>query len=188
VSGRVDAHAVAVFGGLDIVQRLPHSRPSGYIPAGLDATVVYPVVDLKIRNPFAFPVVVHAAVAGNRIGMDLLGADKPVVVTFGHDVLSTTPFARKVVEDPATGKPKRKQKGIDGMEILRTRVLSYRGGSRRVESSHDTYPPTQEIWQVPMGYDESDLPPLGEDFPNPGDAKPAGTGTVEGAGGAVPRG
>jgi hypothetical protein len=111
-----------------------------------------------------------------------------VVVTFGHDVLSTTPFARKVVEDPATGKPKRKQKGIDGMEILRTRVLSYRGGSRRVESSHDTYPPTQEIWQVPMGYDESDLPPLGEDFPNPGDAKPAGTGTVEGAGGAVPRG
>ena len=58
-------HAIAFFGGLDIVQRLPHSRPSGYIPAGLDATVVYPVVDLKLRNPFTFPVVVHATVSAN---------------------------------------------------------------------------------------------------------------------------
>jgi hypothetical protein len=109
--------------------------------------------------------VVHATVAGNRISMDLLGADKPVNVTFGRDVLSTTAFARKVVEEPGLDAPKRKQKGIDGMEILRTRVLSFRGGARRVESSHDTYPPTQEIWQVPTGYDENDLPPLGEDFP-----------------------
>ncbi len=38
-------HAIAFFGGLEIVQRLPHSRPSAYIPAGLDATVVYPTVD-----------------------------------------------------------------------------------------------------------------------------------------------
>ena len=158
-------HALAVFGGLEIVQRLPHSRPSGYIPPGLDATVVYPTVDLKLRNPFSFSVVVHATVAGNRISMDLLGADKPVNVTFGRDVLSTTAFARKVVEEPGLDAPKRKQKGIDGMEILRTRVLSFRGGARRVESSHDTYPPTQEIWQVPTGYDENDLPPLGEDFP-----------------------
>jgi len=182
-------HAVAVYGGLDIVQRLPHSRPSGYIPAGLDATVVYPTVDLKLRNPFSFPVVVHATVADNRIEMDLLGADKPVDVTLGRDVLSTTPFTRKVVEDPEMGKPKRKQKGIDGMEILRTRVISHRGGARRVELSHDTYPPTHEIWQVPPGYDEGDLPPLGEDFPEPGEAKPSpGAGPVDATRGALLRG
>jgi len=182
-------HAVAVYGGLDIVQRLPHSRPSAYIPTGLDATVVYPTVDLKLRNPFSFPVVVHASVVGNRVSMDLLGADKPVQVTFGRDVLSTTPFTRKVVEEPGFDKPKRKQKGIDGMEILRTRVLSYRAGVRRVESSHDTYPPTQEIWQVPTDYDENDLPPLGEDFPKPGDAKPQpGAGPTDGAQMTAPRG
>jgi hypothetical protein len=121
--------------------------------------------------------------------MDLLGADKPVNVTFGRDVLSTTPFTRKVIEEPAFDKPKRKQKGIDGMEILRTRVLSYRAGPRRVESSHDTYPPTPEIWQVPAGYDEEDLPPLGEDFPAAGDVKPQpGAGTVEVARGMTPPG
>jgi vancomycin resistance protein YoaR len=182
-------HAVAVYGGLDIVQRLPHSRPSGYIPAGLDATVVYPTVDLKLRNPFSFPVVVHASVVGNRVSMDLLGADKPVNVTFGRDVLSTTPFTRKVVEEPAFDKPKRKQKGIDGMEILRTRVLSYRAGVRRVESSHDTYPPTPEIWQVPTDYDENDLPPLGEDFPKPGEAKSQpGAGPIDANQVTAPRG
>jgi vancomycin resistance protein YoaR len=165
-------HAIAFFGGLDIVQRLPHSRPSGYIPSGLDATVVYPVVDLKLRNPFSFPVVVHATVGANVIKMELLGADKPVEVTFGKSVLSTTPYERKVEEDPTVSKPKRKQKGIDGMDLFRSRVLSFRDGTRRVENSRDVYPPTKEVWLVPPGYDESTLPPLGEDLPSAEAPKP----------------
>jgi vancomycin resistance protein YoaR len=158
-------HGIAFFGGLDILQRVPHSRPSGYIPAGLDATVVYPVVDLKLRNPFTFPVVVHTAVAANKIRMELLGADKPATVTFGRNVLSTTPFGRKVVEDAAVSKPKRKQKGIDGMELVRYRVIVFQDGTRKTEAGRDLYPPTNEIWHVPPGYDESGLPPLGMDMP-----------------------
>jgi vancomycin resistance protein YoaR len=164
-------HAIAFFGGLDILQRLPHSRPSVYIQAGLDATVVYPTVDLKLRNPYAFPLVIHAKVADNKITMDLLGAEKPVQVTFGHEVLSTTPFGRKVVEEATVRNPKRKQKGMDGVELSRWRVLAFHDGHTRVERSRDSYPPTTEIWQVPPGYDESQLPPLGEDFPK-ADAKP----------------
>jgi vancomycin resistance protein YoaR len=163
-------HAIAFFGGLDIVQRLPHSRPSPYIPVGLDATVVYPVVDLKLRNPYAFPVVVHATVAPNTLAMQLLGSDKPVRVALMRTVLATTPFERKVVEDPVLGAPKRKQKGLDGMSLLRKRFIALRGGQSRIETSHDTYPPTTEIWKVPAGYDESELPPLGQDFPTPDDA------------------
>lgn len=165
-------HAIAFFGGLDIVARLPHSRPSAYIPSGLDATVVYPVVDLKVRNPFSFPVVVHATVAQNVIEMELLGADKPVTVTFGKSVLSTTPYGRKVEEDATVAKPKRKQKGIDGMDLFRQRTLAFRDGTRKVESSRDVYPPTAEIWQVPPGFDASTLPALGEDLPKPDDPKP----------------
>jgi vancomycin resistance protein YoaR len=165
-------HAIAFFAGLDIVQRLPHSRPSGYIPSGLDATVVYPVVDLKLRNPFKFPVVVHATVTANTLRMELLGADKPVEVTFGKSVLSTTPYERKVEEDPTVSNPKRKQKGIDGLELFRSRVLTFRDGTRKVENSRDVYPPTREVWLVPPGYDASALPPLGEDLPKPEEAKP----------------
>jgi vancomycin resistance protein YoaR len=160
-------HAIAFFGGLDIVQRLPHSRPSPYIPVGLDATVVYPVVDLKLRNPYTFPVVVRAEVGPNTLSMQLLGAQKTERVALMRTVLETTPFERKVVEDPALDKPKRRQKGIDGMSLLRKRFIVLADGQNRVETSRDTYPPTTEIWKVPPGYDETELPPLGEDLPNP---------------------
>ncbi|MGA7124003.1 MAG: VanW family protein [Polyangiaceae bacterium] len=160
-------HAIAFFGGLDIVQRLPHSRPSAYLPVGLDATVVYPVVDLKLRNPYSFPVVVHTTVGTNDVTMQLLGADKPVRVALLRSVLSRTPFERKIVADPTIARPKRKQKGIDGMKLLRKRLLVSRGGPSRVETSRDNYPPTTEIWKVPVGFDDAELPPLGEDLPNP---------------------
>ena len=55
-------HAAAFFAGLEIVRSTPHSRPSTYIPMGLDSTVVYPSVDLKLKNPFDFPVVIHHVV------------------------------------------------------------------------------------------------------------------------------
>jgi vancomycin resistance protein YoaR len=177
-------HAIAFFGGLDIVQRLPHSRPSPYIPAGLDATVVYPVVDLKLRNPFVFPVVVHASVAGNKLTMELLGAEKPVAVSFDKEVLSTKPFTRKVVEDLALTQPKKKQKGIDGLELRRARVIAFHDGHRKVETGRDVYPPTLEIWHIPPGFDESTLPPLGEELPKPEEgAKPQASNAV---GGGVP--
>jgi hypothetical protein len=70
------------------------------------------------------------------------------------------------------GKPRRKQKGIEGMRLLRKRLIALRGGESRVEISRDTYPPTTEIWKVPPGYDESQLPALGEDFPNPDGTPP----------------
>jgi vancomycin resistance protein YoaR len=171
-------HAIAFFAGLDIVQRLPHSRPSPYIPVGLDATVVYPVVDLKLRNPYSFPVVVQATVGANKLEMRLLGADRIARVALMRTVLGKTPFERKVIEDPTIGKPKRKQKGLDGMRLLRKRFIALRGAPSRVETSRDTYPPTAEIWKVPIGYDEGELPPLGEDFPNPDGSAPAPAPTV----------
>lgn len=160
-------HAAAFFGGLDVVERLPHSRPSAYIPVGLDATVVYPTVNLKFRNPFTFPVVFRATVTGNALHVNLLGADKPVAVELRKEILETTPFDRKVVEDRAFAQPKRTQKGADGVELRRSRILAFAHGPTRVETSIDRYPPTLEIWKVPPGYDANLLPPLGEDPPPP---------------------
>jgi vancomycin resistance protein YoaR len=159
-------HAAAFFGGLDVVERLPHSRPSVYIPTGLDATVVFPTVDLKFRNPFSFPVVFHTIVTANALHVELRGADKPVAVALRKEVVSTTPFDRKVVEDRVFRQPKRTQKGADGLELRRSRILVDLRGRARVETSLDRYPPTQEIWKVPPEFDEDLLPPLGEDPPS----------------------
>lgn len=49
-------HAAALYAGLTIVEQHPHSRTSGYIRPGLDATVDWGTKDLVIQNPYSFPV------------------------------------------------------------------------------------------------------------------------------------
>lgn len=155
-------HAASFFAGLEILERLPHSRPSAYITMGLDATVVYPAVDLKLKNPFDFPVVVHAKVDGNKLTMQVLGAKKPVKVQFGRELVSTKPYDRKVEEDEKLHGTKVviKQHGIRGYTIERSRTLFFDDGRYKVEKTKDTYPPTMEIYEVPVGFDVAQLPPL----------------------------
>lgn len=158
-------HAAAFFGGLEVLERLPHSRPSAYIPMGLDSTVVYPIVDLKLRNPDAFPIVIHAKTDGNKLHVELLGAGKPAKVTFAREVLDTKAYPRKVEEDPRlTGNHVTvKQHGIRGYRVKRERTVVFEDGRRKVETNIDVYPPTTEIYEVPPGFDESTLPPLPTD-------------------------
>jgi vancomycin resistance protein YoaR len=159
-------HAAAYLGGVDIVERANHSRPSGYIRMGLDATVVYPTVDLKLRNPYDFPIVVHGAIDKGTLVFELLGARRPATVSFATETVGTAPFKRKVeeVSGLAEGQAKLKQKGIRGYSIKKTRVIHLEGGRERVEVTTDTYPPTFEIYQVAPGTDvEEVLPPLPDD-------------------------
>lgn len=157
-------YAATFFAGFDVLERLPHSRPSAYIPMGLDSTVVFPAVDLKVRNPHPFPVVVHARTENGRMHVELLGKMRPVDVRFGREVLSTLPYRRKVEEDPALFGRKVivKQHGIRGFKIKRSRLLTYPDGTRKREETTDTYPPTTEIYKVPVGFDVAELPPLPE--------------------------
>ena len=156
-------HAAAYLGGLDVIERSPHSRPSGYIPMGLDATVVDGLVDLKLRNPFEFPVVLHSQVDRGQITFELLGEQRPLRVTFRGDVIATQRYKRKVRETGwlAEGRVVRKQRGISGYTVRRVRTLRSRDGRSWEEVTTDTYPATVEIYLVPPGTDpEADLPPM----------------------------
>ncbi len=172
-------HAATFFGGFDVLERLPHSRPSAYIPMGLDSTVVFPAVDLKVRNPHPFPVVVHAKTEGGKLRVEILGKMRPVRVGFGREVLETISYKRKIVEDPElSGKRVLvKQHGIKGYRIKRTRLFTYPDGRTKKEEVEDKYPATTEIYHVPVGFDVSLLPPLpggeGEDSDLGGNPSPA---------------
>jgi vancomycin resistance protein YoaR len=158
-------HAAAFLGGLDVVERSNHSRPSGYIAMGLDATVVYPVVDLKLRNPFAFPIVIHSKIENGTLTFELLGSGRPVTVEWATDTLGVAEFKRKIEEAPwlTPGKFVKKQRGIRGYSIRKTRKIRFASGEERVEVTTDVYPPTLEIYQVPPGTDPArDLPPLAD--------------------------
>ena len=67
----------AFFAGLDIVKTTNHSRPSAYTPLGFDATVVWPDTDLKLKNPYDFPVVIHYRVANGEAVVEILGKKRP---------------------------------------------------------------------------------------------------------------
>lgn len=155
-------HAAAFFAGFDVLERLPHSRPSSYIPMGLDSTVVYPSVDLKVRNPHPFPVVVHATTEGNKLRIEFLGKMRPVEVSFGRELVATVAYKRKIVEEPSlSGKTVLvKQHGIKGYRIKRSRLLKYPDGTSKKEETTDFYPPTTEIYHVPVGFDVALLPAL----------------------------
>ncbi len=145
-------HGAAYFSGLDIAERHPHTRPSFYIKMGMDATVVYPTITLKLRNPFSFPIVLHETVEDGMVHAEILGPKRTRDVTFVRKVNDVVPFQERDVQDPKVPKGERMlaQRGIPGFKITRYRIL--RDGSFAVrERSQDVYPPTQQIWKVGQG-------------------------------------
>lgn len=145
-------HGAAFFAGLDIVERKPHTRPSFYIKMGMDATVVYPTITLKIKNPFPYPIVMHETVQDGVVRAEILGPKRSRDVTFIRKINEVIPFAERDAPDPKipSGKRVLAQRGIPGFKVTRYRIL--RDGSFAVrEHNTDVYPPTAQIWRVGTG-------------------------------------
>jgi vancomycin resistance protein YoaR len=145
-------HGAAFFAGLDIVERYPHTRPSSYIKMGLDATVVYPTIDFRIRNPFDFPVVLHETVKNGAVRAEILGPRQPLTVTFIRRVVDAIPFEQTERPDDRLPRGVRvlSQRGVPGFKLVRYRIL--RDGDHAVrERWNDTYPPTTQIVRVGTG-------------------------------------
>lgn len=157
-------HAAAFFGGLDVVTRSPHSRPSAYIRMGLDATVVYPDVDLRLRNPYDFPLIVRAEARAGVLTVELLGRERRVEVALDTVTVGERRFGRKVERAGflPPGKIVRKQGGRRGVVLEKRRTLRYFDGHSLVETTRDVYPPTTEIYLLGPEADEATLPPLDE--------------------------
>jgi hypothetical protein len=145
-------HGAAFFAGLDIVERYPHSRPSFYIKLGLDATVVYPTINFRFRNPFDFPIVLHETVAGGLVRAEILGPSRKYTVTYFRRIEEVTPFEEVERKTPKLPEGMRvlAQRGIPGFKTTSSRVV--RDGAYAVrEKWSDTYPPTAQIIHVGAG-------------------------------------
>jgi vancomycin resistance protein YoaR len=140
-------YGAAFFAGLEVVEHRPHSRPSAYVDMGLDSTVVWPDVDLRLRNPFDFPVVLHMTVSQGRVHAEVLGPRRPVQVAFERTLDEVVPFETIVRADDRlrTGAQVVAQRGMRGFKIKRVRKVLQAGEVVREETSELTYPPTVEI-------------------------------------------
>ncbi|MDP3277603.1 MAG: VanW family protein [Deltaproteobacteria bacterium] len=145
-------HAASFFAGLEILDRRPHTRPSGYIKMGLDATVVYPSINLRMRNNLPHPVVIHTRLGGGNARIELLGPARTRAVTFVRKIMHVERFPTRDIPDAnlAPGQRVITQRGIPGFRVRRYRIV--RDGDQAVrERWEDTYPPTVEIVHVGTG-------------------------------------
>ncbi|MEO8699192.1 MAG: VanW family protein [Kofleriaceae bacterium] len=165
------------FAGLTIVKTTNHSRPSAYTPLGFDATVVWPNTDLKLSNPYEFPVVVRYVVANGEAKVEILGKGRPWdKVVFARSILEETPFPteERLDEEIAEGETSHDQEGFPGYKLLRERRfykgdklvktekwgVSYRPVTEYIRRGTSTDPDAKKAVQK-----ENHLPP-----------KPSGTG------------
>jgi hypothetical protein len=140
-------YGAAFFSGMELVSSRPHSRPSGYVDMGLDSTVVYPTVDLKLRNDFDFPVVLHMTVNQGRVEAEVLGPRRPFQVAFEREVEEVKPY-RTVFRDDGRlrlGHQATAQRGMRGFAVKRIRKLYSAGEVVKSEDWSLNYPPTTEI-------------------------------------------
>jgi len=161
--------AASFFAGLDLVRRKPHSRPSGYILLGLDATVVYPTIDLVLRNPFDFPIAFHVTVGDGKVRVEVRGARRVYDVTFIRDVYQVIDFPEQVIEMPdwPAGVEVLSQRGIKGYRMRRHRILC-EGTACWRESAESHYPPTTQILRRgtnPAVRRDTFVPPMGDAHP-----------------------
>jgi vancomycin resistance protein YoaR len=142
-------HGAAFFAGLDIVERYPHTRPSSYIKMGLDATVVYPTITFRVKNPYPHPIVMHQSVKNGIVRAEILGPKRSRTVTLVRRIDSVVPYEE--VERPDKDVPQGVrvlgQRGVPGFRLHRYRIV--RDGTHAVrERWNDVYPPTQQIIRV----------------------------------------
>ena len=135
------------FGGLEVVSARPHSRPSSYVDMGLDSTVVWPSVDMKLRNPYDFPVVLHMTVSAGKVHAEVLGPRRPYQIAFERSLEESLPFNTVWRDDGRyrSGSESTAQRGRRGFKLKRERKFLQAGEVVKTESWDLHYPPTTEI-------------------------------------------
>ena len=134
-------HAAALFAGLEIVERYNHSLPSSYIPMGFDSVVSWPSLDLRIANPYDFPVALQLELDEGELKAVVWGTQQGDRVIVRREILEEIPFVQQVTVDPNLEPEtiKIRRRGRVGYRVNRARMI-WRDGEEVFERlMMDTY-------------------------------------------------
>jgi len=129
----------ALLGGMEIMERHPHSRTVGHVPPGRDATISSWRKDLKLRNPFSHPLLLQVTSSRERLTVALR---------------STMPkdFQVKIISEqselePQTvaGRGTREQTGVRGFTTQTRRITTNKDNETIEIVSEDVYPAPSSI-------------------------------------------
>ncbi len=142
----------ALLAGLPILERHAHTFAPGYAPPGRDAAVAYAGVDLRFRNPYAWPLTLHVREEGGRLVCRIeSGHPAPQrVVVHGDTLQRYAPTSIAVA--PGAGVPRSRWNlsGRDGVRVAVSRDF-YIGDEcvRHELLSDDTYRPISRAqWRL----------------------------------------
>ena len=153
---------------------------------GLDSTVVYPTgniagVDLKMKNPYDFPVVIHYRVTRGEALVEILGRKRPWdKVVFEREIEEELPY--EVQERPDATLPigyiSLDQPGFNGYKLMRYRKF-YRGKELvKTQKWKLEYRPVKEYLRVGTNADPLAEVPAEEKTHHMPKVPPAGNGRL----------
>jgi len=152
--------AAATLAGLDVRERHPHRGPRPLIELGLEAAVAYPSLDLRLANPYDFPLVLRAVASDGRLRAEIRGRRRPYTITLVRKVARMTPFVQLERADAslAFGERVLAQRGVPGLE-LHWHDIRHAGAHAVRRTSIEHHPPTPQI--VLVGAALAPLPATG---------------------------
>jgi vancomycin resistance protein YoaR len=159
-------HGAAFFAGVGITNSIPHSRPSTYVSMGLDATVVYPHVDLKLKNNYEFPVVIHFKVARGESTVEFLGQERPYdEIAFERKIEERLDFDTVTREDASmpVGSMAVDQAGFYGYKLKRYRKYYKDGKLVKTDTWNLRYRPVTEYVRIGINPDPNLAAPESKD-------------------------
>lgn len=158
----------AFFAGLPLTQWQPHSFYISRYPAGREATLSYPQLDVRFRNDTDGWILLRASTTPTSVTVTLLGRPRWTEVRADHGAWSPpTPFAEviRVAPDLAPGARRVVQAGGDGfsLTVSRTRVPPDGVPAPEVERWRTVYRPQQRIVEVSPADAPADAAPPAAD-------------------------
>ncbi|MEQ1821871.1 MAG: VanW family protein [Fimbriimonadaceae bacterium] len=135
----------SLLSGLEIVRRFPHVFAPSYCPPGRDAAVAFGGIDLKVRNPFSYPVKLKGVVQGDNLTVSWVADGRttlPTRPTISSQVMNFERPGHVVVNHGETTNVARiRNGGKPGWEVITYRIWP----ERREFISQDTYPVMDRI-------------------------------------------
>lgn len=147
----------ALLAGLEIIERHPHTHLPRYIAPGRDAAVAQVALDLRLRNPYPFPVRLHTSTRSGRLTVRVVGPRMPArLPAVESRILSWADPGRLIRAEGVSRSGERRtflrSPGVGGCRVVTYRVYRGAGGLEvRERLSDDTYPAMDRIVAIGPG-------------------------------------
>jgi len=144
----------ALLAGLEIVERHRHARAPGYVLPGRDAAVAQYAVDLRLRNPYPWPVRIRALIgwpADQSLGFQIVGRERGPMARVQCEPLSAVGPAQVVEfhDHLPAGRRRTINRGRPGVRVsvYRAYLRGPLAGARELVSQ-DSYPPVNRVMEI----------------------------------------